>query len=256
MEIKPFRAYRYDEAIVGDVGNCIAPPYDVISPAQQELLYQKSEYNIARITKGKTTASDNDANNQYTRAACYLKSWIEKGLLKQDSDETIYAYVQDFQLAGTYVRRFSFIALGKLEEFGNVVRPHEQTLKGPIIDRLNLRRATAAKFGLVFMLYDDAQGIADRIIQNAARRKPLLDFTDEQGVRHRLFSIIDAHEIAAIAEMMRHKSCIIADGHHRYTTDLTYAKENPSPAASYQMLAFIGLWPISKTSTLKNWSLI
>ena len=35
MQVKPFKAFRFDEAVVGDVGSCIAPPYDVISPSQQ-----------------------------------------------------------------------------------------------------------------------------------------------------------------------------------------------------------------------------
>jgi uncharacterized protein (DUF1015 family) len=38
--------------------------------------------------------------------------------------------------------------------------------------------------------------------------------------------------------MMSEKSCIIADGHHRYSTGLTYSKENSNPAAKYQMFAF------------------
>jgi uncharacterized protein (DUF1015 family) len=41
--------------------------------------------------------------------------------------------------------------------------------------------------------------------------------------------------------MMRDKSCIIADGHHRYTTGLTYSRESDNPAAKYQMLAFTNL---------------
>ena len=64
MEVKPFRAFRFDSAVVGDVGSCIAPPYDVISEAQQQQLYEKSPYNILRITKGKTTASDTESNNR------------------------------------------------------------------------------------------------------------------------------------------------------------------------------------------------
>ena len=48
MEVKPFRAFRFDAAVVGDEGSCIAPPYDVISPAQQQVLYEKNEYNIQR----------------------------------------------------------------------------------------------------------------------------------------------------------------------------------------------------------------
>ena len=116
MEVTPFKAFRFNAGIVGDVGNCIAPPYDVISPIQQQQLYEKSKYNIVRIIKGKTTTSDNADNNQYTRAADYLNTWVKKGVLKQDSADAIYAYIQDFELAGSRLQRFSFIALAKLEE--------------------------------------------------------------------------------------------------------------------------------------------
>lgn len=238
MEIKPFKAYRFDKRVVGDVGNCVSPPYDVISPPQQEQLYHRSEYNIVRIIKGKTTPSDNNGDNQYTRAADYLSKWTEGGALKQDPDEAIYAYIQNFEAGGGGHQRQSFIALGKAEEFGGAVKPHEQILDAPIVDRLNLYRATAAAFGLVFMLYDDTQRVTDRIIEKAARQQPLIDFTDEQEVRHRLFAIADKNDICAVTQMMRDKNCIIADGHHRYTTGLLYSKENPAPAAKYQMLAF------------------
>ncbi len=175
MQIKPFKAFRFDKAVVGDVGNCIAPPYDVISDTEQEQLYNKSEYNIVRIIKGKTKASDNGDNNQYTRAAGYLNNWIKQGVLKQDSTETIYAYVQDFELDGIQFQRLAFIATARLEEFGEIVRPHEQILNKPMVDRLSLKKATTADFGLVFMLYEDEQEIADKIIEQAATTEPLID---------------------------------------------------------------------------------
>ena len=203
----------------------------------QQQLYEKNQYNIVRIIKGKTAPCNNSTDNQYTRAADYLRKWIEEGALKQDSQEAIYAYVQDFEVAGAKLQRFSFIALTKLEEFGETVRPHEQILEKPIIDRLNLKRATAAKFGLVFMLYEDKKKIADKIIEKSLDGEPVIDFSDEQDVRHRLFTITDEDDIEKIAEMMKQKNCIIADGHHRYTTDLTYARENPD-ASRYQMMAF------------------
>ncbi len=238
MEVKPFKAFRYNAEAVGDAGSCIAPPYDVISPSQQQMFYEKSEYNIVRIIKGETTPSDNADNNRYTRAANYLNDWIKKGILKQDSTEAIYAYVQDFHLAGAQFRRSSFIALAKLEEFGPMVRPHEQTLNAPKTDRLNLKRATAADFGLPLMLYEDEQKIADKIIEKAVGQKPLIDFLDEQDVRHRLFAITAKKDIDAIKKMMLDKPCIIADGHHRYETALAYSKETANPAAAYRMIAF------------------
>jgi uncharacterized protein (DUF1015 family) len=252
MELKPFKAFRFDAGVVGDVGSCIAPPYDVISPSRQQQLYKKSKYNIVRIIKGKTTTSDNADNNQYTRAADYLDTWIKKGVLKQDRAEAIYAYVQDFELANVAVpdgqtaiklkrrsfQRFSFIALARIEELGKAVRDHENTFNGPIIDRLNLIEATGAKFGLPFMLYEDDQNIADEIIENAVAGRPLIDFLDEQDVRHRLFAITAKDGIEAISKMMQDKSCIIADGHHRYQTALRYLKKTSNPKTAYQMTAF------------------
>ena len=206
MQIKPFKAFRFDEAVVGEVGRCIAPPYDIISDAQQERLYKKSEHNIVRIIKGKTTASDNGENNQYTRAADYLNNWIEQAVLKQDSAEAVYAYIQDFELTGARFQRLAFIALGRLEDFGKVVKPHEQILNEPMVDRLNLKKATSADFGLVFMLYEDEQKIGDGIITQAAATESLVDFIDEQNVQHRLFAITAPENIDAITKMMRIKS--------------------------------------------------
>jgi uncharacterized protein (DUF1015 family) len=80
--------------------------------------------------------------------------------------------------------------------------------------------------------------VADQIIARAAAREPLVDFVDGQAVRHRLYAITAAADMDAIVSMMRGKSCIIADGHHRYTTGLTYMRESGNPAARYQMIAF------------------
>lgn len=241
MEVKPFKALRYNAQVVGNVGNCIAPPYDVIDANQQEALYRKSKYNIVRVTQGKTTAGDDGQDNQYTRAAAYLTEWMQQGALKKDDKETVYGYVQDFEIDGTAFQRLTFVALGKIEDFGKAVRPHEQIFAKPMLDRLNLKKATAARFGLVFMLYEDPQSIADEIIKKAATQEPLVDFIDEQDVRHRLFAIEADEEIQAIVQMMGEKSCIIADGHHRYTTGLTYFRESGNPAAGYQMLAFTNI---------------
>jgi len=243
MQLKPFKAFRYDTAVVGDVTACLAPPYDVINSSQQQQLYEKSKYNIVRITKGKMSTSDNDSNNQYTRAASYLNEWIAEGALKQDTTEAIYAYIQDFEVpdsesSSLHLQRYSFIAQAKLEEFGKIVKPHERVLNGPMVDRLNLKKATGAEFGLVFMLYDDQEKVADNIIAQTAERQPLIDFTDEQDVRHRLFAITDSADVEQIVRMMSDKSCIIADGHHRYTTGLNYSRQNSDPALKYQMLAF------------------
>lgn len=239
MEIKPFRAFRFDSAVVGDIGSCIAPPYDVISNGQREQLYRRNDYNIVHITKGTTDPSDNEQNNQYTRAAVYFRQWLAEGALRQDQSELIYAYVQDFEISGRRWRRSSFIALCRLEQFGGNILPHEETLTVPKLDRLRLRMATQADFGLVFMLYKDGNFVADKIVAGVSAGQPLIDFFDDHNVRHRLFPISDSADIESICRLMADKRCIIADGHHRYETALDYSRRSSSPAARYQMTGFV-----------------
>jgi len=241
MKIKAFRAYRFDKGIVGNVGDCIAPPYDVISPSQQASLYEKNAHNIVRIDFGKTTPDDTPQSNQYTRAADYLKAWLKDGALRQEAKDMLYAYVQDFKLGSRSYQRSGFVGLGELQEFGKNVRPHERTLDGPKADRLNLTRATGAQFGQIFMLYDDPKGIADAAIHKAMQGEAMVDAVEEEGVRHRLYGIGDRDDIAAICDMMADKQVIIADGHHRYETAVTYWRETGNPDAGWWMMTFVNM---------------
>ncbi len=238
MQIRAFKGFRFDPGVVGDAGVCISPPYDVINEAEQQRLYDRSKHNIVRIIRGKAEPGDGETVNVYSRAAGYLKQWIDQGVLKQDAQEAIYAYIQDFEAAGRHYRRDGFVALGKLEPFGPVVRPHEQTLSKPKADRLRLERATGAKLGLVFMLYEDPRMVADEIMEKAARGPALLDMADDDGVRHRLYAVTGRADIDAIARMMADKSVVIADGHHRYETGLATLAER-GEAAAWQMMAFV-----------------
>jgi len=241
MEIKAFKALRFDAAVAGDPGRCVAPPYDVIDDRQRERLYSSSEYNIVRITKGKKSPQDTDTDNQYTRAARFLNEWLEKGVLKADPAEAIYPYVQDFVLNGLSYHRSGFVALGGLEELDAGVWPHERTMDEPKTDRLNLMQATDAQFGQIFVLYDDSEKVADAIIAKSLTKSAVVDFVDGDGVRHRLFKITDRPDIRAVSDMMTDKQVIIADGHHRYETALSYYKKTGKPEARYRMMTFVNI---------------
>lgn len=241
MEIRPFKAWRFDGSVVSNVGDCLAPPYDVIDSAAQQQLYDKNPCNVVRAIKGKTGPNDTADDNQYTRAADFLGSIIESGALKQDAKETIYGYVQDFEIAGEQFRRTGWVSLAKLTAFGEGVCPHERTLDGPKADRLNLMRQTATQFGQIFMLYDDPENAAETVVNTAAARAALLDFTDSDNVRHRIYAIESDEGINTIATMMTNKLSVIADGHHRYETALNYYAETKNPAAAYRMMTFVNM---------------
>jgi len=57
-DFQPFRGLRYDRDRAGALGSVIAPPYDVISPAQQQALYELSPYNVVRIEYGREQGAE------------------------------------------------------------------------------------------------------------------------------------------------------------------------------------------------------
>jgi uncharacterized protein (DUF1015 family) len=241
MEIRPFKALRFDESVVGDVGSCISPPYDVIDADMQQRLYEKNPYNVVRIIRPKDGSVQDGEQDKYTRVGKFFNELIETGVLKSDKLESIYAYVQDFLVGDDNYQRAGFVALGKLAEFGEGVHPHEKTLDGPKADRLILMRANDAQLGQIFMLYDDPERIADKLITKAIEGSSLIDYTDEDEVRHRLFAIDKPEDIKDVAEMMADKNPVIADGHHRYETALNYYAETQKETAAYRMMTFVNM---------------
>src|SRR5437588_6833948 len=99
-DIRAFRGYRYDLGRVGALSDVIAPPYDVIDPALQQALYERSPYNVIRLILNKEGPGDTDASNRYTRAAATLRDWLRDDVLRQDSAGGLYVAHQDFAPEG------------------------------------------------------------------------------------------------------------------------------------------------------------
>lgn len=76
IAVVPFNGLLYNLEIAGSLDEVTAPPHDVISPNQQEALYQKSPHNVVRLILGKESDKDSDTDNRYTRSAKVFKDWI------------------------------------------------------------------------------------------------------------------------------------------------------------------------------------
>ncbi len=204
-----------------------------------------SPYNLVRILLGEKSPEDSDRDNVYTRAVAYLDSWIESGVLEQESAPSLYAYFQRFTVpdTGLKLERKGFIGLGAVEDYSaGVVHRHEQTLSGPKKDRLELLRHTHAHFGQIFMLYPDPDLSVDKLLDAAAIAAPVTAVADEYGALHRLWKISDPAAIACIQQLMSDKNLLIADGHHRYETALAFRNENPGwDAAEKVMMTFVNM---------------
>jgi len=234
--IEPFRALRYDPARVA-LATVATQPYDKITPAMQDAYYASSPYNLVRIILGKRSANDSATDSPYTRAAAHFSDWRREGIFFQDPAPSLYRYTQQFPSPGGkgHLERHGFIALGKVEDYAaEVVFRHEQTLAKPKADRLDLLRATRAHFGQIFMLYSDPAAEIENALASAD--PPLMEMSDEYGVLHRVWRISNPGIVALVRGKMRDKKLIIADGHHRYETALTYRNERrESRAAGLQV---------------------
>lgn len=217
-DIIPFRGLCYNREKIKDVSSVLAPPYDVISPEDEAELREKSPYNIVRLILSR----DEDGKDRYTLASETLEHWIDAGILCKDDSPSIYLYEQGYRFHGEERKRRGFIALMRLEEYGGNVIPHERTLLAPKEDRLRLLSACKANLSPVFGLYSDPSQRIDAMLEEETRSVPVIDITDDDGIRNRLWRIENREKIDAITSSMKESFVFIADGHHRYETALAY----------------------------------
>jgi len=234
--IKPFRGLRYNPDEFCDLSEVITLPYDRIHEAEQAQYYDLSPYNFVRIIQG-IREPDEEDNNVYTRARGYMLNWLAEQALIRDPAPALYVLEQRFVTPdGVEHTRRGLTAALKLTTFDEgVVLPHERTLSGPKVDRLNLTEATQACWGHIFMLYpDDERTINDLLQPFLDTHIPAIvrDRVIEPDVEQAFWVVNDATVIAAVTEAMKGNGpLIIADGHHRYETALNYRTrqraENP-----------------------------
>jgi uncharacterized protein (DUF1015 family) len=232
--LRPFRALRFDPSSVGDLAAVVAPPYDVVGPAERARLIARHPANVVRLELPAEEMGDGP-DDRYRRAARTLAAWRSDGTLRKDPHPSIYVYEQIYTVPGTEVERTQrgFFARLRLEPFGidgGVLR-HERTLSGPREDRYKLLRATGVNTSPVIGLFGDRKGGTAEWLAAVVAGRTEIDLTDNDGVRHRLWPIgadgdgPTATVAAALLAAAAASPITIADGHHRYETALQYRDE-------------------------------
>jgi uncharacterized protein (DUF1015 family) len=247
-QILPFRALRYNPERVGGLERVVTQPYDKITPEMQARYLELSPYNLVRIIRGPVEPWDTAGNNVYSRAARYLREWLDSGVLVVEREPALYPYEQDYVVPGQARERKTrrgFIALLRLEDYGaRVVHRHEETLSAPKADRLELLKATRAHFGQIFLLYSDPAGEIERTLESGGLQEPFECVRDEYGTMHRVWRRAEPATIERVSSAMQKAKLVIADGHHRYETALAYRdlclrKGIGDTRAEYVMATFI-----------------
>ena len=213
----PFRGLRYTKA-AGPLSELIAPPYDVISPAQQKALADRNARNAVRLELAE------GGDERYQVVADLVAAWIREGALARDEMPMLYVYEQEFVEEGhPFIRRALIAAVEAQPWEEGAVKPHEFTMSGPKEDRLKLLQATGVQFSPVFMIARDRAGTLRAFIESTiSQRPPDETATSIDGDHHRLWAVeAGTYEMRQIAPLLA-ESFYIADGHHRYETAVNY----------------------------------
>src|SRR5258708_18791210 len=209
-EIASLRGVLYDPAKAGPLERVLAPPYDVISPAEREALAALSPYGIVHLI-----LPAGEGNEKYAAAARRYGEWRAAGILQRDERPAIYRYQQTFASRGRTLTRKGFICGLRLRRFEErVVLPHERTMSAPKADRLALSRACRAYFSQVFGLYSDPAGEAAAAFEPLAGPAPEMEATTRDGITHRLWPLTALAAQLLAADARRQPKVHLADLHH------------------------------------------
>ena len=221
--VKPFSALRYDTSKIGSLSDVTAPPYDIISPEEQDK-YCENPHNIIHLELGKVYDTDTDENNRYTRARDCLSDWMEDGVLKREDSPAYYLYEEIFSLPDGSVKSLKgLISAVELVPFSEkVILPHEETLSKAKKDRFALMSETNANFSPIYFLYMDEEKTVNKIIEQVIKTNPTETFKTKDGIIHNLWVIKEPDLLSKIEISFKDKQLFIADGHHRYETALNY----------------------------------
>lgn len=216
-EVVPFVALRYDPAVAGPLDALTAPPYDVVSPEATGVLLSRSPYNIVRIEGDSTGAADGD----HRAAGELLDGWRARGVLVP-TERSYFAYEMEFPYAGTRRSTRGLLAGLGIEPWGGKVIPHEATSAKPVAERLGRLRAVRANISPIHVITPGPSPLLRARLEEVTSRPAMGEVTDDDGVTHRLWAFGPDAEVAA---ELSEQTCMIADGHHRYTTALEYREE-------------------------------
>lgn len=215
VDIKPFKAIRFSKK-AGSIINLVTQPYDKIDPLMQKQYYQQSIYNFCRIILPLELDKYDVAKNR-------LQEWLSKEVLIKDKEPAFFVLRQIFQINGKSFHRIGlFVALRLYNYDEKIVFPHEGTYKEPKDDRTNMLKSVRKNLEPVFLIYSDPEKVTIKFFSRIIKTKPLLDFKDNSGVSHSIWKVVDPKSISFIADALKDKILVIADGHHRYESAISY----------------------------------
>ncbi|MGO9558039.1 MAG: DUF1015 family protein [Acidimicrobiales bacterium] len=230
-----FRGTTYNIAIV-DPGDVVAPPYDVVGPAERAELAARSPYNSILVE----LPEDPGGGDKYEHAAELWRAWHEDRAVEIAGDPELYVYRMTFTEEDGSTRTTTGVlgALGLDPDHSGEVLPHEQTISKDKHDRLSLLRAARTNFSPIWGL-SLAAGLSELCDAVALKSGESIRAVDDAGTVHECWATSDTDLIGQITALIGSKPVLIADGHHRYETACAYFVDDPASPGADAVLALV-----------------
>ena len=252
--VKPFRGIRPPKNLVEKIESY---PYDVLSSEEARKSASDNEMSFYHVNMPEINFPDDvvaEDPRVYEEARKQFKSFLDKGWLKQDSDEYYYLYAQSLSPDKT---QYGLVVAASASDYHKgVIKRHELTRREKEDDRMRHVLATDANVGPAFFAYPDNDTL-NSIISRYAHTEPEYDFVaPEDGFRHRFWVINNSKDIATITqEFAKMPALYIADGHHRSAAAVRVADEkakaNPQNTGKEEYNFFMAVcFPASELTIL------
>lgn len=252
--VKPFRGIRPPKNLVEKIESY---PYDVLSSEEARKSASDNEMSFYHVNMPEINFPDDvvaEDPRVYEEARKQFKSFLDKGWLKQDSDEYYYLYAQSLSPDKT---QYGLVVAASASDYHKgVIKRHELTRREKEDNRMRHVLATDANVGPAFFAYPDNDTL-NSIISRYAHTEPEYDFVaPEDGFRHRFWVINNSEDIATITqEFAKMPALYIADGHHRSAAAVRVADEkakaNPQNTGKEEYNFFMAVcFPASELTIL------
>ncbi len=242
-DVRPFNAYRPRKGMESLIA---ALPYDVYNRAESVEIVKDNPESFLAIDRAETQFSDDvDTYDPrvYEKARDMIRERIDDGRFVQDEGAPGY-YLYELTMDGRVQN--GIVACASIDDYMNgVIKKHENTRADKEVDRINHVDKTGFQTGPIFLAYRHNDTLAS-VIDAVKRGEADCDFTSDDGIRHRVFSIKDQDKVKTIRDAFSGTDALyIADGHHRCASavkvGLKRREENPGYTGDEEFNYFLSV---------------
>ncbi|MGW0495807.1 DUF1015 family protein [Streptomyces sp. NPDC003007] len=214
LQLRPFRAVRYDADRVGDPSELLSPPHDDLHPAHIRAL-RRHPHHVARLLYA-------DAPQD---AARELGRWLRRGVLRRDERPALYVYQQQ---RGARILQRGLVGDLLLPRQAGQLLPHEDVSAHVVRQRAAHMSGLRAQLEPLLLAHRGTESTTAQLMDHITRRTPVAVARTGQ-ITHIVWACDDPAELALLAGGLSVGQALIADGHHRHAACLHLCADAPGP---------------------------